>query len=269
MARHAIYVPLSGGAEDCEALEAARALAPLYDAEVRAAFIGRDDAALLMVAGDGVAGFGAAAAQSLREAREQAAKDAEAAAQEFGAAYERMDGPRGGATAPARLAALAVADSRSARGDGLLTDVFQTLLLEDGAPVFVPRGKPAFEIVAAAWDGSREAARALKAAAPILAQAKEIHIVQAPRDVEAADAAIADPAHARGWIAGRAPNARIELVTTEGGDGKALVDAAKSGGGADLLIAGAYGHARLREAVFGGATRSMLGSDGLSLLLAH
>jgi nucleotide-binding universal stress UspA family protein len=35
------------------------------------------------------------------------------------------------------------------------------------------------------------------------------------------------------------------------------------------MVAGAYGHARLREAVFGGVTRAMLLADGPSLLLAH
>jgi nucleotide-binding universal stress UspA family protein len=37
-----------------------------------------------------------------------------------------------------------------------------------------------------------------------------------------------------------------------------------------LLVAGAWGHSRLREAVFGGATRTFLAcKDGPSLLLAH
>ncbi len=38
---------------------------------------------------------------------------------------------------------------------------------------------------------------------------------------------------------------------------------------AKVLVAGAYGHTRLKEFIFGGATRTLLGSDGPSLFLSH
>ena len=49
--------------------------------------------------------------------------------------------------------------------------------------------------------------------------------------------------------------------------GEAILDSSK---GADLIVAGAYGHSRLREFVFGGVTRSLFQAvDGPSLLAAH
>jgi nucleotide-binding universal stress UspA family protein len=54
-----------------------------------------------------------------------------------------------------------------------------------------------------------------------------------------------------------------------GREGPPLVDAARHAG-ARLLVAGAYGHSRLREWVFGGATRSLIeAADGPHLLIAH
>ena len=37
----------------------------------------------------------------------------------------------------------------------------------------------------------------------------------------------------------------------------------------ELMVLGAYGHSRLREAVFGGATRNLLGSSELPLFMAR
>jgi len=52
--------------------------------------------------------------------------------------------------------------------------------------------------------------------------------------------------------------------------GAGALMAAGEGKQAGLGVAGAWGHSRLRETVFGGATRSFLrGKDGPSLLLAH
>ena len=37
----------------------------------------------------------------------------------------------------------------------------------------------------------------------------------------------------------------------------------------DILVAGAFGHPRLQEFIFGGTTRSLLNTDGPSLFLSH
>ena len=61
--------------------------------------------------------------------------------------------------------------------------------------------------------------------------------------------------------------ALVNDIEDSGDLGEAILDASK---GADLIVAGAYGHSRLREFVFGGVTKSLLRAiDGPSLLLAH
>jgi len=224
----------------------------------------------MMIAGDGFSGVGAAAIEALREERKRAEVAARAVADEFGVTLHATAGrERAFATAHARLAALAVIDPDAAEGQGPLVDVFEGLLLEDGAAVLAPRGATEFRTVAVAWDGSREAARALKAAGPILLQAERVKLIQAPDAVEYKDVAGADPDLARRWIERRGSPMVVETIEVKGEPGKAVLEAVKEGGGADLLIAGAYGHTRLREAVFGGMTRSFLHTEGLSLLLAH
>ena len=52
------------------------------------------------------------------------------------------------------------------------------------------------------------------------------------------------------------------------GGARRLLAAAKAAG-ADLLVAGAFGHPRLREFIFGGATRTFLNADSPSLFLSH
>lgn len=149
-------------------------------------------------------------------------------------------------------------------------DVFDQCLLADRAPVLIARhdadslSGPA----AIAWDGSAQAGRAVKAALPLLAMASEIHIVQCVRglDRDATDPDI-DTLNAYLRLHGVGEGAGVLVEGTD--EGAALIAAAK-GKTATLLIAGAWGRSRLREAVFGGATRAFLGcKDGPNLLLAH
>jgi nucleotide-binding universal stress UspA family protein len=59
-----------------------------------------------------------------------------------------------------------------------------------------------------------------------------------------------------------------ERVPGEAGVADALIAAAHELGAA-TLVAGAYGHSRLREAVMGGVTRALLDRSDIPLLLAH
>lgn len=149
-------------------------------------------------------------------------------------------------------------------------DVFSQCLLTDRAPVLVARhaadslSGPA----AIAWDGSPQSGRAVKAALPLLKMASEILILQC---VTGLDRGVADPdidvlnAYLRLHGVGEGG-----AVLVEGEDeGAALIGAAESRT-AGLLVAGAWGHSRLRQAIFGGATRSFLRrTHGPNLLLAH
>ena len=122
------------------------------------------------------------------------------------------------------------------------------------------------------WDASREATRAVNDAMPLLAGAQTVTILA----VDPADGSAGPAGH------GEVPGADIALhlarhgvaATTEAtvsagiGAGNALLSRA-SDLEADLLVMGAYGHSRVRELLLGGATRTVLESMTLPVLMAH
>ena len=149
-------------------------------------------------------------------------------------------------------------------------DMFPQSLLTDRAPVLLARHDPdsLSGPAAIAWDGSPQAGRAVKAALPLLAMSSEILVLQCVTGLDrgAGDPDI-DPLNAYLKLHGVGQGTPI-LV--EGEDEGAALIAAAEGRNAGLLVAGAWGHSRLREAVFGGATRSFLRrKQGPNLLLSH
>lgn len=169
----------------------------------------------------------------------------------------------------AALADLVVISQEGLKGDPV-EDLLGQALLSDRAPVLIARGDPdrLSGPAAIAWDGSPQAGRAVRAALPLLAMASGIHVLQCVNtlDRQASDPDIDllnDYLKLHGVGAGVA-------TLLEGGDEGATLIAAAEGKQVGLFVAGAWGHSRLRETVFGGATRTYLGQkDGPSLLLAH
>jgi nucleotide-binding universal stress UspA family protein len=115
-----------------------------------------------------------------------------------------------------------------------------------------------------AWDGAVEAANALRLSLSLLRQASEIHVVTVTDDVvafPATDAAL--------YLSRHGIEPVLHQWPREGrGTAAALIDAATTLN-VGYVVMGAYGHSRLREALLGGATREMLRSSPLPLVLAH
>ena len=147
------------------------------------------------------------------------------------------------------------------------------VVMEAGRPVLlVPRGKP-FETIGnkvlMGWNGAREAARACFDALPLLAADSEVSIVWV------------DPQKQRS-LAGNVPGAELAatfarhdigvtaepMPTADSDAGRALL-ARVEDVGADLLVMGAYGHSRVREFVFGGATEHVLNNMTVPVLMSH
>lgn len=154
--------------------------------------------------------------------------------------------------------------------DALVEELLTQSLLRDRAPVLIARGDPEGLAgpAAIAWDGSPQAGRAVRAALPLLAMASAIHVLQC---VTGLDQRAADPDIdlLNVYLKLHGVGAGVAMLVEGEDEGAALMTAAQ-GRQAGLLVAGAWGHSRLRETVFGGATRSFLrGKDGPSLLLAH
>ncbi len=117
---------------------------------------------------------------------------------------------------------------------------------------------------AIAWNGSREAANAMRAAVPLLSLASSVHLVtvaEKEMDFPPADAAAYLSRHGIKVEVHEEPRSDAPIVDTL----VSILDRI----GADWVVMGAYGHGRLREWLFGGVTRDLLGRARIPLLIAH
>lgn len=150
----------------------------------------------------------------------------------------------------------------------------ETVLLGAGGPVLLMPYTGSFESVGervlVGWNGSREASRAVHDAMPFIARAGHVTIVAAsttftPAESQASCTDLAAMLARHG--ATTVDITRFDRAATES-TGDALLSYAADGG-YDLLVMGAYGHARLQELVLGGATRSILATMTLPVLMSH
>ena len=121
--------------------------------------------------------------------------------------------------------------------------------------------------VLVAWDGSREAVRALTDALPLLRRANQVTLVHWRPDADAPwpREQLGDLAQ---WLALQGVRAQVRDEITGLPVGEALLNAA-SDFGADLIVMGAYGHARWAERLFGGVSRTLLQSMTVPVLMSH
>jgi nucleotide-binding universal stress UspA family protein len=266
-----IMTPLSGGEGDRRVLAAGAALAEAFGAELACVHAPADVADLIPWMGDGfMGGVQATAVQSLREAAaagEKAARTSVDANPYAKKTFTALSSPVWAALAmEGRVSDVVVFDFPTARGKGALSEAFQQILADEQRPTLVAHeGLVAGGVMAVAWDGGKEASRAVRTSIPLLRKASEVVILSAP----GASPRRFDPAVLQGFLAARGVESRIEVLGVDHGDpAPALVKAAKSMS-AGILVAGAFGHPRLQEYVFGGATRTFLNSEGLSLFLSH
>jgi nucleotide-binding universal stress UspA family protein len=144
------------------------------------------------------------------------------------------------------------------------------LLMESGRPVLaVPPDvtQLAFEHVIVAWKDTREARRAITAALPMLKIASRVSVIEVaePNDMPGAQKRLEDVVH---WLA-RHGAAAEPVAVSAGGDATQAFDDNVNARKADLIVAGAYGHSRMREWVLGGFTRHLLNTSKLCSFLVH
>nr|WKF61331.1 hypothetical protein HUO10_005862 [Paraburkholderia busanensis] len=147
------------------------------------------------------------------------------------------------------------------------------LVMSAGRPVLLVPHSGSVETagthVAIAWDGSREAVRAAHDALPFMQAASRVTVVTV-HDVHG-EAGVHIPAAGIATVIARhGINVEIRDVTAapDASSGEMLLSEA-AGLGADLLVMGAYAHARWQELVLGGATRTVLRSMSLPVLMSH
>ena len=230
--------------------------------------------------------YAGANAMILQESLNRAQAEAEATGQAVAAQMQKEDIPWGSDTAVAQIAGVAhmVADwARYAdlvvlprpygEGRGIEDEaILEAALFEGGAPVLVVPpaglGKDFGHRIVVAWNESPEALAAVRKAMPLLARATLVDIVVVDPPQHGPERS--DPGGRLGQaIARHGCRAEVSVLAktmprVSDVIRRHIVDRA-----ADMVVMGAYGHSRFREAILGGATRNMLESCDVPVLLAH
>ena len=198
------------------------------------------------------------------------------ALKDFGSALEWRSGaanPADFLAAEARAADLLVvgrSENYTAFGPHQLLDIGDAVM-KAGRPVLVVpprRTSLALDRMLVAWKDTAESRRAISAALPLLRKATELTIVEIVPGEDERDAAAARVADVANWLSRHnvQASARVELSA---GDAGSQLDAIASEARIDVIVAGAYGHARLQEWIFGGVTRHLLQQGSACVLLVH
>ena len=119
-----------------------------------------------------------------------------------------------------------------------------------------------------AWNGSKEASAALRAALPLLQRAERVRVVsfRAPDDADLADPL--QQADLTAFLARHGVRADIFAFDRSSDDGRALLAFAAQESD-DLIVMGCYGHSQFRELVLGGASSTVLSSATVPVLMAR
>jgi nucleotide-binding universal stress UspA family protein len=173
----------------------------------------------------------------------------------------------------ADLTILGQLDPDRGEAEGLLRPRPEQVTLASGRPILIVPYAGRFENVGQrvviAWNSGREAARAVHDAMPLLVAADVVTVLTIdPRDgpqghgeLPGADISL--------HLARHGVKAQVErTVAADLPVGEVLLSRLADLG-ADLLVMGAYGHSRMRELLLGGATRSLLQSMTVPVLMSH
>jgi nucleotide-binding universal stress UspA family protein len=220
-----------------------------------------------------------------REWRERALKQAEELHQAFEHAAQLSglstewravaEGEEADPALHARYADMTILGQRDPDSDAmaLIRPRPERVTLASGRPILVVPYAGHFaaigKCVLVAWDASREAARAVADAMPLLAGADAVTVLSvdpqpAPDghgELPGADIAL--------YLARHGVKAQIERTVSAGVPVGELLLSRAADLDADLLVMGAYGHSRARELLLGGATRSILAGMTIPVLMSH
>jgi len=230
--------------------------------------------------------YAGANAMILQETLERAQQDADELAAAARGQMQKSDVSWGVESAVAQIAGLSQLVAERARFADLVVlprpygenrdiedeAVIEAALFEGRAPVLVVPGndlpKDFGRRIVLAWNESREALAAVRATMPLLATADLVDIAIIDPPQHGPDRS--DPGGRLSQMIAR-QGARVE-VSVLAKTMPRVSDVLRrhvADIGADMVVMGAYGHSRFREAILGGATRNMLESCEVPVLLAH
>jgi len=167
-------------------------------------------------------------------------------------------------------------DPEQTIGD-MYADLPESVAMESRRPVMVvPHigySKPVGRKVLLAWNDSPEAMRAATEAMPLLQAAETVTllVIDGHKRDDVATNGHDDPpgSRAAGWLARHGVNVEVVNDISDGTDVGSIILSRVSDLDIDLVVMGIYGHSKLRETLFGGASRTMLGHMTVPTLIAH
>jgi nucleotide-binding universal stress UspA family protein len=156
---------------------------------------------------------------------------------------------------------------------GVERDFIEQIIMGAGRPVVVlPASgelKLALDDIVLGWDGGREAARAALAAKPLQQAARKVRVVRVDPQKDPGLRGSVPGADLASTLSRHGVTVETQGFPTDGLDaGQALMRCADDCG-AGLIVMGAYGHSRITEFIFGGATRFVLTRLNRPVLMSH
>jgi nucleotide-binding universal stress UspA family protein len=199
-----------------------------------------------------------------REASDfQEAVEAGLAAADVGWSWERFYGD----PATILVERSRIADLIILSPDGSFPPISSVALSSEAPILAVPSPDPHFtpdQSALVAWNGSRPAAHATRGALPLLQFMEPVHILSVDGDSNAFPASLAQE-----YLSHHRIKSDIHWRSSdEHKVADAIINIAEELG-SGLIVAGAFGHNRLREMLLGSVTRALLKNSPLPLLLAH
>lgn len=159
------------------------------------------------------------------------------------------------------------------QSDALGGSYLQSVLFGTGRPtLLLPSGAgkkrlQSLDKIVVAWDYSREAARTMADALPLLVRARQVHILSVFGEKGIRTTCVKGDLEK--YLTTHDVKFALEQVPIkQEGIGDCLMSYALERN-ADLLVMGAYGHSRLHEFILGGATRAILSDPQLPTLVSH
>jgi len=280
-----ILVPLVGTPRDIDALGCAFAAAKLFSAHVEALFVHPDPVEAMPLYGEGMSSAVVREIMVLtRNSADSACRTALANCEALSKegrieivnrpmkrdyptmSFRQVEGNFSAQVArAARLADLVVFGPVREDEQPGLGDAFDATLVETGRPVLLASGDTAADFasrIALAWNASTASTHAITAALPFLRIAKSVEILMVKSSESSSIEELQQYLALHGIVATQ------RVVDGHSPVADVLVDAAQSGGNG-MLVAGGYGHSRMRELFVSGVTRRVVARAGIPCFLVH
>lgn len=272
-----IAVHLDGSPEDEVRLAHAEALAVHHGARITGIFTNLLPDPALFVGEFGTSAIGQLVDDVTAEG-DASEKQLQQRLSRLGAAHElrRLDAFPGlleqSVTSEARWNDLFVATCPRGDGHARWRPMIESVLFDGGRGLYLlpPQAVPrsAIRTVLIAWVDTRQSARAVAEALPLIAQATQVQIITVREATHGRLGGAEVLADITAHLARHGVEAAASVLNSRGFIPDAILAEAERIS-ADLIVAGAYGHSRFREWVLGGVTEELLASASVPLLFAH